>query len=153
MGVRSSTIVVDLGWNKILKNIKDLDGSSVDIGIFGNGGSASENLAERAAVHEFGTHSGKIPSRPFMRNAFDQNKKNLRKFIEKQYDRMIAGNQNASMVRKRTGEWFTGKVKEEITTGRFRPLSLLTITRKGSSKPLIDTGEMRASTKYKENRK
>ncbi len=42
-----------------------------------------------------------------------------------------------------------GKVKEKITEGIPPPLRETTIARKGSSKPLIDTGTLRASITHK----
>lgn len=143
----------DLGYKQIVKEVKKLGRSSTNVGLFGSGGSASVNLAERAAVHEYGTRNGNIPSRPFMRSAFDKNRKSLIKKINSLYGKVIKKECSAKKLLKITGEWFTGKVKQEITIGNFKRLKSQTIKRKKSSKPLIDTGNLRSSVTHKEEMK
>jgi len=52
---------------------------------------------------------------------------------------------------KKAASYLEGKIKETITEGRgeWPPLKPATIKRKGSSKPLIDTGKLRASITHK----
>lgn len=54
-------------------------------------------------------------------------------------------------ILKKAGAFLEGAIKETITKGRseWPPLKPETIKRKGSSKPLIDTGKLRASITHK----
>jgi hypothetical protein len=153
MGVKVTYKEEDLGAREIQRQIKKLKKSHTDVGLFGNGESASTNLAERAAVHEYGTKNGNIPSRPFMRNAFDNNLKKLQKYIIVQYGKMIDRRIKAKGVLKKTGGWFEGKIKDSILIGPFVALKKQTKDRKKSSKPLIDTGQMRNSVEHRETMK
>ncbi len=141
---------IDLGYKKIVREYKKLDGSYTKVGLFGNSGGPENNLAARGAVHEYGTKSGKIPSRPFNRDAFDNNFKDLLRLIQKEMNSLLQEMSNATKMLKRLGEWFTGEVKESITIGRFVPLKEKTKKAKGSSRPLIDTGQMRGAITHKE---
>lgn len=102
-------------------------------------------MAELAAVHEFGAHSVGIPERPFMRTSIQKNRtryvaltrQNIKKILQKQMDIRTALGQ--------LGELAKGDMQKEIAQGSFAPLKPSTIRRKGSSKPLIDSGQMRQS--------
>ncbi|RLI74767.1 hypothetical protein DRO97_05075 [Archaeoglobales archaeon] len=54
-------------------------------------------------------------------------------------------------ILKKAGAFLEGAIKETITKGRpeWSPLKPETIKRKGSSKPLIDTGKLRASITHR----
>jgi len=133
----------DLGFKKIIANLKSWDGKEVAVGLFGEGDDPETNLAYRGAIQEYGTKDGKIPSRPFTRQCFSKNLKTLKKVIGGAYGRMLDLKTRGPKALERIGEWYTGKVKEEITSGSFTPNAISTIAKKGSSKPLIDTAEMR----------
>lgn len=136
---------IDHGWNDILNALKKLDNVATKVGLFGD-------LAERGATHEYGTRSGKIPARPFNRQAFDNNERQIQKQMKKEYVRLLnqRGKVNPRELISNVGEWYSGAVKKTITNGNFEPLKPVTILRKGSSKPLIDTGQMRMSITHKE---
>lgn len=155
-GWKRMSVVVedkDLGYKEIVKEVKKLDGSYSDIGLFGSGGDASTNLAERGAVHEFGSKSGKIPARPFERKAFDGNIKEIKGFVSDEYNKMLERKIKAKHLLNRSGEFMEGLMKEEVTQGQFIALSPKTILAKGSSRPLIDTGDMRNAIQHKEKMK
>ena len=54
----------------------------------------------------------------------------------------------AETVLKRVGALGVRLVQEKIVSGSFKPNAPSTIRKKGSDKPLIDTGRMRQSVKY-----
>lgn len=142
----------DLGWDKIVKSIKHLKGSYTKVGLFGNGGSPSDNLAARGAVHEFGSVKMNIPARPFNRRAWSRHKEKVIKLLEEKYNRILATKGTAS-VRKALsdiGADFEGKLKQTIMDGGFVANKPATIKHKGSSRPLIDTGDMRNRIEHKE---
>ena len=148
----------DLGWEKIQKELKKFENGYTKIGFFSNGGDPSSNIAARAAVQEygakikvFGRKESEIPSRPFMRMTFENNKNKISKLMQRLYDGILEGKMTARRALKILGEWYVGQVKMTITTGTFAPLSPLTIKLKKSSKPLINTGEMRNSLQHRES--
>lgn len=101
------------------------------------------NLADVATFMEFGTRS--IPSRPFMKQAFDENYDRIVSFIEAQHKQVLAGTQTVEDGLKKIGVFFEGIVKQQFTKGKFKALKPATIKRKKSSRPLIDTGRLRQS--------
>lgn len=142
----------DLGYKKIIKEIKKLDGSHTDIGLWGDG-DPEDNLAARSAIHELGSKAANIESRPFNRNAFDDNLKDLQRLITNLYNDLLGLQISARTLVLRTGIWHAGKIKDTIDKGGFAPLSAATIRRKGSSKPLIDTSDMKNRIEHKEKMK
>jgi hypothetical protein len=47
------------------------------------------------------------------------------------------------------GEWFVGRTKAEMKNGSFQALAPSTVKAKGSTKPLVDTGQLRNSVTQK----
>lgn len=141
----------DRGWKKFQREIKKLNGMKSKIGLFGEGSSASNNVATRGAVHELGL--GNNPKRSFIRNTFDQFNNDLFKFISK----MFVGLQTRKLSVDRfvgvISVWFINKIKETIKVQDFIPLKPETIRRKGSSIILIHTSQMINSLTYKVERR
>jgi len=150
MAARINVIEIDRGWSNIEKNIRKMGGAETRVGLFGSGGGADENLAARASVQEYGSRRWKGGGRPFMRQSFDKNVGDLERLAKKEYDQVVDQKQSVSKMVKTVGAWMEGKIKETITTGNFRPLKPATIRAKGSSTPLIDTGQMRNSITHKD---
>lgn len=151
----SKVIDKDRGYKKIMSNVKKADCWVTAVGYPGekfSGDNARDNIAERAATHEYGTRNGKIPSRPFMRQSFENNSRKISKRLAMEYDKVIIGKQSTQDGLSRVGEFMVGIIKATIRRGDFKPLRPRTILRKGSSKPLIDTGEMRNSTTHVERK-
>jgi hypothetical protein len=142
----------DLGYKNIIKGLKGLKKAYTKVGLFGNTGDASNNMAERAAIMEFGTRNGNIPERPFMRQTFKREKDNIVKIMSKNYVKFLdsKGLMNKANILKKVGQWYTGELKDGITKGTFQSLDPATIKAKGSSQPLIDTGDMRRAINHKE---
>lgn len=91
-----------------------------------------------AVIHEYG--AGHIPSRPFMRQAFQNNLEQIEKVSTSLHKQYLDGKITKQQALSRLGEWYGGVIKKEIRNGNFTPLSPITIKMKGSDKPLIDTG-------------
>lgn len=145
----------DLGWKDIKKDVKQMAGTETRVGVFGNGGDPADNLALRALIQEFGSKRWKTMARypkgrPFMRQSFDNNLKDLERFVNKEYGKVIDQDQSVAKMISRVGTWMEGKEKDEITQGNFVPLAPATVLAKGSSTPLVDTGQMRNSIKHKD---
>lgn len=99
-------------------------------------------IAMVAAVHEYGSPSQGIPERPFLRVAVQKNRAKYIRLNRLNLVRMLRGQMGMDQALGQLGEMAKGDVQAEIRSGDFAPLKAATIKRKGSSKPLIDTGQM-----------
>lgn len=104
------------------------------------------DLCDIALWNELGTETA--PSRPFMRDAIDKHKDEVLSFIEKEFALLVVGQNTAEKMMKSIGVFLVKQVQREIVDGQFEPNAPSTIKRKGSDKPLIDTGTMRQSVNY-----
>ena len=119
---------------------RQLNGGGVNVGLFGEQGS---DLVEYATKNEFGDQ--KTPERSFLRSTIDDDNRLFIKFIDKEKKEIVAGRQTRKRALDRLGIFAEGRVKLKINRGPFVPNAPFTIKKKGSSKPLIDTGRMRGS--------
>lgn len=102
-------------------------------------------IVEIAMFNELGT--SKIPSRPFMRTAVDNHPDEISNMVSELYVKLIDG-EPAENILNYAGVTLKGLIQKEIKDGNFEPNALSTIKKKGSNKPLIDTGMMRQSVEY-----
>ena len=133
-------VINHVNINKILKDITSLDGTVVSAGVMD-----SKN-ATKAAINEYGT--SKIPQRPFMRTAVSRHGKSWGEKSAKSVQSVIKG-MPISQVTELVGMQMKADISSTLTNGPWTPNSVVTIAKKGSSRPLIDTGELRASITYK----
>lgn len=129
---------IDLGYDDIIKSMPKKE--EVEIGYYEEG--EDFGLASLATAHEFG--GGKSPERPFMRRSFDSGVNDLVKLESKLIGKMIDGRIDIKMVMEVIGD----EHKNQIMNGvKSRTLGLeanaqVTIDRKGSDTPLVDTGRL-----------
>lgn len=103
------------------------------------------DMAQIAMFNELGTSD--TPSRPFLRMSVDDNQDKINSMC-KSLAGEIAGGGTAEHTLKKLGAFGVSLVQEKIGNGTFAPNAPSTIKKKGSDKPLIDTGKMRQSVKY-----
>jgi hypothetical protein len=126
---------------------------------FANDGALSSSggaltVADVGTFHEFGVspfqmrngemHPG-IPQRSFIRAWFDESQPFIQETLSSQMKLVIAGKITAEVAGARIALAFEGSVKQRIAKGIGPPLAASTIAAKGSSKPLIDKGQLRAA--------
>lgn len=99
-------------------------------------------IAEYAAYNEFGTET--TPARPFMLNTFAENEDKYIGLVESAINTVIGGGSVKSEL-TRVGFAMQNDIVDKIGSGDHTPNKQTTVKRKGSSKPLIDTGAMRQS--------
>lgn len=148
----------DLGWKRIQMEMKKFRKLFTDIGHFSDSRYGDgTSVALIAAVNEFGTnHAGrnrkvKIPERSWKRSVFDKNINRIWRVIEQLISKILTGQLTAEKAIAQLGEWWTGMEKDSITNLTSPPNAPITIRKKGSSNPLIDTGQMRNSIDHKES--
>lgn len=103
-----------------------------------------EDIATYAAKNDFGSFSEGVPSRPFLSKCFD-NEANMKKYENdavKVLTEAAFNNRNSDRYAEQLGFVAVAIVQKNINNGNWTPNSAVTIAKKGSSKPLIDTGTM-----------
>lgn len=146
----STKIIKDFD-GKFLENLKRrLTGKREHVVNVGFPSSAKEpdgtSTALVAAVHEYGSEH--VPERPFMRVAIQENLGNYKALNANSLKQLVRGSITTDKALGLLGLMASSHIKEKIKNGSFAPLKAATIKRKGSSKPLIDTGQMRQSVTY-----
>lgn len=100
-----------------------------------------------AAWHEFGTED--IPARSFLRAYVDENQARLRAMLSALAVSVATGKRTKADALEILGAKMVGEIQARIAAGIDPPLSPATIARKGSSVPLIDTGQLRSSISFR----
>lgn len=101
----------------------------------------SFNMASLAAVLEFGNDH--IPERPFLRQTLNDNRE---KYVS-MFVNLFKKGVEPEKIYEQLALIAQADVQENIVRGNWVPNNPKTIKRKGSSKPLIDTGKLRQSIK------
>jgi hypothetical protein len=110
-------------------------------------GKVGGDIVSRALWNEFGTSRG-IPERPFMRNSLRANREKYIEVLKALAAQIVRGVTSLQESLSALGQEAAGDIQNEILTGNFVPNKPATIKAKGSSKPLIDTGQMLGSVTY-----
>ena len=99
-----------------------------------------------AAIQEFGAPARKIPPRPFFRNMIADKSPGWGDAIA---GVLVANNYDATRTMEQVGAGIKGQLQQSIVDTNAPALSPATVARKGSAKPLVDTGQMLNSVDYK----
>lgn len=95
-----------------------------------------------------GAHQIDIPARPFMTDGAQPALEATTPIAEALIPAINAGKATPEQVLEKMGPFAAAAFRQTITEGAWEPNSSATERRKGSSKPLIDTGLMRNSLTY-----
>lgn len=130
------------GLRSVVQSHAAMRGVSIEVGVQGG------EVAEYAAFNEYGTQT--IPPRPFMRTSLKRNRR--------RWSNLFAMAMSATTRRDDAGAiralHFTGTTavadtQETLRKGPWIPNADSTIARKGSSRPLVDTGQLVQSIRYR----
>lgn len=135
----------DMGWVEIKHAREELANLEVAIGILGDEAirehpEGDYTIAEAAAVNEFGSDDGIIPERGAHRLAFDTNKRELNKRIEKTPELVDRGVLEPKQALDLIGLWHADNIKDEIRAFDDPGNADSTIEKKGADNPLINEG-------------
>jgi phage gpG-like protein len=148
------SVVVDKGFKQAVEGLRALfTDVEVVVGIMGAEAVDREpgddlNLVEIAAVHEFGAPSRNIPQRSFLAATFEEKQQQLAETVMRLADKISRGRIKFERVHEQLGLLGEKWVREKIDSRISPPLKKATIQRKGSSKPLFDTGRLYHSIRY-----
>jgi len=125
---------------------------TVDVGIIDAGKHPSGDItvAGIGFVHEFGTAT--IPERSFIRSTIKGRKKDIISLQKGSLKKISNGSINVKTGLGLIGEFLSAAIKEKIVAINSPPNTPATIAKKGSSNPLIDTGQLKNSITYKVNK-
>lgn len=131
---------------EIERHFKELSRAKVVVGYPGDGPmheSGQFTVAALAVAHEFGVPDQGLPARPFMRQTWDNNQADVRAKQRLAFGMALRGRWSTRVALERLGLDYEDKVRATIDAGNFEPLKAATKRRKGSSRILIDTGDLR----------
>ena len=106
------------------------------------------NMATLLAIHVLGAPSRGIKQRDPLRPPLQENAKEYSRLLAQGIKNNLANGEPIEQVYEKLGVLATNDVKAYFVNGQFEPLKKSTEKRKGSTKPLIDTGELRNSITY-----
>lgn len=138
---------------ELLKIIKEIQGSEIQLGILGSGAGGGKHKKSDATIldianwNEFGTR--KMPERSFIRASYDDKRSDYERQGEKLLEQVIAMTVTPSVLYETLGQYMVGQTQDYLTKLSSPPNHPFTIMMKKSSNPLIDTGQMRDSIEYK----
>lgn len=157
MGVKHTTIRDDL--SDIKKQLGVIDGTAVEVGVL------QGESAWLAAIHEYGcdipvtpkmraflhskglhlsastTHI-RIPERSFLRTGYDENRDAVMKKASDLLLDVAAGKMSVEACYKGVGLELSSKIRDYAVDLKNPPNHPFTQDQKGSSNPLVDTGDM-----------
>lgn len=145
----NKTIDKDLGFKKILSEMKKAEGSFVTIGIHQKEGEDEYDngapITLVGAVHEFGTDN--VPKRSWLRSTFDENRKDWMKLTKQLYDKVLTGKSTTEKVLQQLGIIIAEKVKAKFKSGdpNWPSLKEKTRARKSSPRTLVDSWKLHNS--------
>lgn len=138
--------VDDRVWRALRARLAGIDRAKVKVGIIGPAASAAHadgaTNSDIGFAHEFG--NAHVPERSWLRQTFRDPKKlqQLKALQARLLRDLMNGRISVQQAMGLLGAWGMGAIKATITRdGEFVPLKPATIARKGSSKPLISTGQ------------
>ena len=134
------------------KNLQQFKDSVVKAGILAKDGSQNHSegitVFQIGMIHEFGVPEKNIPRRSFIRVPIENNIKEITKLIENNHKLVSENAMSAKVALDRIGIKAQNTIKESFRNNDWKPLKRATIKRKGSSRPLIDTGQLIGSISY-----
>ena len=156
------------GWKNLVKRVTPLSEYEAHVGVLASKGGETLHkasldegnthitLIELAYIHEFGSPKANIPERSFIRRTFNEpeGKAELGALYAKLAKAVINGKMTAEKAIELLGMTMAAMVKKRITVyGLWPPNHPDTVARKGSSTPLVDTGQLVGSITYEVRRK
>ena len=133
--------LIDHGFDNIIRQALKLDGKGVKVGIRrGKGSHEGTDMLDIAVYNHFGTAT--IPARPFVSDCAEKNAGQIQEAQKRLAYRVYQGGLSADGALAELGAWYVNVQKGHILHGGWTPNAPATVKRKGSNKPLVDTGQL-----------
>lgn len=148
---------------EILQVLKDLEDTEVVVGVIGEGEKYEDSditVLGVATIHEFG-YSGvgkdgvfrNIPERSFIRASADAYREQVLDEFDDMIEKVLELQVSPNTLFHAIGEYCVKVIQDYIKEMTTPALSKFTIERKGSSKLLIDKGQLIGSITYEVRRR
>ena len=144
------------GIKGFLERFREIGKPKVYIGVPASKNGMHEggiNMATLLAIHVLGAPSRGIPQRDPLRPPLIANAQRYSDLLALGLKNALSDSTDPKLVYEKIGIAATNDVYDYFVTGNFKPLNQKTIDRKGSSKPLIDSEELRGSITYEVRQK
>jgi len=137
----------DRGWRKVRAAIKSRLSRYVDVGVLESRDMRSDDIGnmELALIHELGLG---VPERSVIRDTIDLNQTAYRIFIRKLAQQVVIGRITKKQALELIGLKIQADMRARVGSSELEELADSTKERKGSSAPLLDTGQYRSSIDY-----
>jgi hypothetical protein len=142
----------DRVWRQIMRHAAmktpEARESHVKVGVLASKGGKADHdgitMIELAAIHEFGSPAAGVPERSFIRRTFKEKERELSRVCAALARDYITGKVSLERALNQLGAWGAAEVKKTVTVGDGVPPPNADSTkrRKGSDRPLVDTGRM-----------
>lgn len=159
MGVKVSVKSKGDGFPDMIKRLKTIDGTGVEVGVLKGehkwlaaiheyGLDIEVTPAMRAYLHGQGLHLKDstthihIPERAFLRTGYDKNRDAVAKKVGLLMADLAAGKISAAAFHQAIGMELASKIKDYATELSSPGNHPFTVDNKGSSNPLVNTGDM-----------
>ena len=158
--MRSSYTTKKDGFPKMTKELETLSGEGVEVGVF-KGEDAwlasipvtkkmRKYLAARGLYLSKNTTHIHIPERSFLRTGYDQNIDDVKKKAALLIGEVAKGHMTARGCMQAVGMDLASKIKDYARDLDSPPNHPFTVEQKGSSNPLVDTGDMIGGISWRE---
>jgi len=141
---------VDKGFESILRKLQSLKSKTLQAGVLASAGTDSKTgtlIADYAYANEFGTEF--IPARSFVGSTYDDQSKKWERKSDEIFGKILDDpSSNVNHLIAYLGEEIAGDIKEKILSNVPPPLKASTIAKKGSSRTLIDSGNLLGAINY-----
>lgn len=130
---------------QVRKQLEALGSRTVQVGIMGDGEPRAEDLsnAEVGAVHEFGSSDGRIPARSWLSRSVNEKQADYVNALSKLVTQAIEKGISPERALVQLGLKAEADIKNFLRAGKATPpLANSTIAHKGSTTPLIDSGQL-----------
>lgn len=140
----------DRGYRDLVWRVFQLNAPKISVGVHEEDGAEQREdsdlrVIDIAQIHEFGLG---VPERSFIRAWFDANEPKAKEALTRLLNEVVLGKLSANAAIEQFALWCVGGIQQRMANGIPPPLSPITIDRKGSSVPLINTGQLRSSISY-----
>lgn len=166
VGIKVSYKSKDDGFRSMKKRLENINGSAIEVGVLKGEHAWLASIHEygcdipvtpkmRAYLHSQGLHLNPatthihIPERSFLRTGFDANNADVTKKAQTMLADVAGGKMSEEAFYKSVGLELSSKIKDyarDLDSPANHPF---TTDRKGSSNPLIDTGDMIGSITWR----
>lgn len=141
----------DRGARNLLRTMAEVRhgkrGPVAEVGVIGAKATAPHaggplTTAEIAEIHEVGAG---VPRRSWLVDWLEENRREVERTMRALSRKVLLGQMDPKVATAQLGAWAAGSIQQRIADQIPPPLAEATIKRKGSSVPLIDTGQLRTS--------